>query len=113
MKKINNKLLVIGLAVLIGIFILSKLFRSPKLEGNIRKELVSLDTADITEIRMATSGDQPKVIRLNKEKGNWTAIQDDKSYPVDRNALSSLLATVSEMNAVRMVSRKQDKWESF
>jgi hypothetical protein len=113
MKKINNKILVIGLAALVGIFVLSKLFRSPKLEGNIRKELISLDTAEISEVRVATAGDQPKVIRLTRENNEWKAIQDDKTYPADRSALKSLLATVADMNAVRMVSRKKDKWDSY
>jgi hypothetical protein len=113
MKKINNKLLVIGLAVLVGIFVLAKLFRSPRLEGNIRKELVSLDTAEITEIRMATAGEQPKVIKLTRENNVWKAVQDDKSYPADRASLKSMLTTVADMNAVRMVSRKKDKWDSY
>src|SRR5688572_23159777 len=107
MKKINNKILVIGLAVLIGIFVLSKLFRSPKLESNIRKELVSLDTADVTELRMATAGDQPKLVKLTKENGKWTVSQDDKSFPADKSIVNSLLTTVASLNAERMVSRKK------
>jgi hypothetical protein len=113
MKKINNKILIIGLAVLVGIFVISRLFRSPKLEGNIRKELVKLDTADISEIRMTTAGDQPKLIKLVREGGAWNAVQDDKPYPADKSAVNSLLVTISDLNAVRMVSRKKDKWETY
>jgi len=113
MKKINNKILVLGLAGLIGIFVISKLFRSPKLEGNIRKELVSIDTADVTELRMASAGDQPKVVRLVKEKNVWTVSQDDKSYPADKSIVDNLLTTVASLNAERMVSRKKDKWDSY
>jgi hypothetical protein len=113
MKKINNKVLVIGLAVLVGIFVISRLFRSPKLEGNIRKELVKLDTADISEIRMTTSGEQPKLVKLVREGNAWKAVQEDKSYPADKSALTSLLSTVADLNAVRMVSRKKDNWDSY
>lgn len=113
MKKINNKILIIGLAVLVGIFIVSKLFRSPKLESNIRKELVSLDTADITEIRMASAGDQPTVIKVKKDKGRWTVSQDDRSYPADRSIVEDVLSTVASLSAERMVSRKKDKWDSY
>jgi hypothetical protein len=113
MKKINNKILVIGLAALVGIFVIAKLFRSPRLEGNIRKELVKLDTADITEIRMTSSGDQPKLVKLIRGQGKWTAVQDDKSYPADKSAVNSILTSVSDLNAVRMVSRKKDKWDSY
>jgi hypothetical protein len=113
MKKINNKVLIIGLAVLVGIFVVSKIFRSPKLESNIRKELVGLDTADITEVRMTSAGDQPATIKLMREKNKWMVIQEDKSYPADKSAVNSLLSTVASLNAERMVSRKQDKWDSY
>lgn len=113
MKKINNKVLVIGLAALVGIFIISRLFRSPKLEGNIRKELVSIDTSDVTELRMASAGDQPKLIKLTKASNKWTVTQDDKSYPADKSVVDNLLATVASLNAERMVSRKKDKWDSY
>jgi len=113
MKKINHKILVLGLAGLVGIFIISRLFRSPKLEGNIRKELVSIDTADVTEVRMATAGDQPKVTKLLKNKNSWTVSQDDKSYPASKSVVESLLMTVSSLNAERMISRKKDKWDSY
>jgi hypothetical protein len=113
MKKINNKILIIGAVVLVGIFVITKLFRSPRLEGNIRKELVNIDTADVTEIRMTSSGDQPRLVKLMRDNGKWMAVLDDKSYPADRSAVSSVLAMVSDLNAVRMVSRKKEKWESF
>jgi hypothetical protein len=113
MKKINNNILILGLAGLVGIFIISKLFRSPKLEGNIRKELVSIDTADITELRMQSADEQPKLVKLVKEKNSWRVTQDDKSYPADKATVDNLLSTVASLNAERMVSRKQDKWDSY
>src|SRR6188472_4277522 len=101
MKKINNKVLVIGLAVLVGIFVISRLFRSPRLEGNIRKELVKLDTAEVSEIRMtSTTSDKPRLIKLIREDKGWQAVQEDKSYPADKSAVKSLLSTIAEINAV-------------
>lgn len=109
MKKINNKVLVIGLVALVGIFVLSRVFRSPKLEGNLRKELVVIDTAKVSEVRIA----MPNLIRIVKEGSTWFVYDGDKKFPADRDAVKGLVATISTMKAQRMVSRKQDKWESF
>jgi len=113
MKKINNKILVIGLAGLVAIFVISKIFRSPRLEGNLRKELVKLDTAEISEIRMTSSGDQPKLVKLIRAENKWTVVQDDKTYPADKSSVNNILSTVADLNAVRMVSRKKEKWDSY
>jgi hypothetical protein len=114
MKKINNKVLLIGLSVLVGIFVVSRIFRSPKLEGNIRKELVSLDTADIDEIRITTmAADKPRLIKLIRQEKGWQAVQEDKTYPADASAVASLLPTIADLNAIRMISRKKDKCETY
>jgi hypothetical protein len=111
MKKINNKLLVIGLLALVTIFALSRVFRSPKLEGNLRKELVKIDTAKVTEVRIATA--TPGMLRLLKEGTNWFVQDGDKKYAADRDAVKGVIGTISALDAQRMVSRKQDKWETY
>lgn len=111
MKKINNKVLVIGLVALVAIFVLSRVFRSPKLEGNLRKELVSIDTAKVSEFRIARS--QSNAIRISKEAGKWYVHDANKKFAADRDVVKSVITTVSTLRAQRMVSRKEDKWESY
>lgn len=113
MKKINNKILLIGLLLLIGLFVVSRLFRSPQLESNLRKELVKLDTAKVTEVRVTSSGEDRKTVKLTRENKTWIVTSDDKKYKVDVNAIKGLLNGVGSVQAERMVSRKKEKWESF
>lgn len=113
MKKISNKVLVIGLGSLIAIFVLAKLFRSPKLESNLRKELTSLDTAAISELKIAKGGDVPSVIRLFKQNNVWMVSQDAMTFQADKSVVSGIVATIGNLRAERMASRSKDKWESF
>lgn len=110
MKKINNKILVIGLVVLVGIFVLARVFRAPKLESNVRKELVYLDREKITEVRI-TGRDSS--IQLVKENDRWNAVSGQNNYEADSGAVARMLQTIQLIEATRMATRKQDKWAGF
>jgi hypothetical protein len=110
MKKINNKILAIGLVVLVGIFVLARVFRSPKLESNVRKELVSLQVPRITEVRI-TSPDSS--VQLVKENGKWSVLKDKNKYEADSATVTRMLQTIQLIEAKRMISRKKDKWAGF
>ncbi|HMJ69959.1 MAG TPA: DUF4340 domain-containing protein [Cyclobacteriaceae bacterium] len=110
MKKINNKILAIGLAVLVGIFVVSWIFRSPKLESNVRKELVNLDRTKITEVRISAAD---SAIRLVKVNGKWNVVKNDINVEADSAAVSRMLQTVQLIEATRMASRKKEKWAEF
>jgi hypothetical protein len=110
MKKINNKILAIGLLALVGIFVLTKVFRSPKLESNVRKELVNLDRTRITEVRI--EGADSSVILL-KENNNWTVGRNDVKLDADSATVERMLQTLQLIEASRMASRKKEKWAEY
>ncbi len=112
MRKINNTILIVVLLGLAGIFALSRIVRSPRLEGNLRKELVKVDTARVTEILVTPSGEgQP--VRIVLEDKKWLLRQNDKSYAMDQGSARSILATLAGLQAERMVSRKEENWADF
>jgi hypothetical protein len=113
MKKLNNKILLIVLVAMVGVFALSRLFRSPKLEANMRKELITLDTAKVTEVRIAASAASDKEMKLLKSGTQWWVSRGNKKYTAEAATIKSMLASVASLQAQRMVSRKKDKWETF
>lgn len=113
MKKLNNKILLIVLVAMIAIFALSRVFRSPKLEANMRKELVMLDTAKVTEVRIAASATPGEEIKLLKSGAQWFVSKGNKKYAAETATVKGMLASVASLQAQRMVSRKKDKWETF
>jgi hypothetical protein len=113
MKKINNRILIIVLVVLVGIFIASRLFRSPALESTIRKDLVTLDSASITEIRISPANQQDELISLVKSGKIWTIEQTGKKYNADIYSIKEMLQNLCSIRPERMVSRKKEKWDTF
>lgn len=112
MKKLNNTWLIAALVVLVGAFVVSRFFRAPGLESNLRQQLVQLDTAAITQLRVrpASGGEE---ISLQREGVNWKVTQGSKSAFADRSAVNAALTSLSALKPLRMVSRKKDKWNDF
>lgn len=113
MKKFSNKFLLITLAVLVGIFVLSRVFRSSKLESNIRKELVILDTARVTEVRIKSSATEGEELKLIKTGSNWKVVSGTKEAGTEPGVVKSMLGVAMNLNVQRLVSRKKEKWETF
>lgn len=111
MKKLSNKILLAVLIVLIGIFALSRVFRAPSLEGNLQKSLVQVDTATVDQVKILV-GDTNQIV-LKREGGNWTVQSNGNQRAADRGSINSMLGTMKELVAERMVSRKKEKWDVY
>ncbi|MCB0489594.1 MAG: DUF4340 domain-containing protein [Cyclobacteriaceae bacterium] len=113
MKKFSNKILIIVLVALVAIFALSRVFRSPKLESNLRKELVKLDTAAVTEVRINREAEGAGEVRLKRDGNNWRVSTDSKEAEAGAGAVKSMLGVMKELLAQRMVARKKEKWDTY
>jgi len=113
MKKLNIKILIAVFVGLVTLFVVSRLFRSPGLESNLKKTLVDVDTAAVTEVRIQPAKDRANEIRLVKEGKNWQVATTRQKALSDRGAVNSMLGVVRGMKIQRMAARKKEKWESF
>lgn len=113
MKKYSNKILLIALAALIGIFVLSRVFRSSKLESNLRKDLVLLDTAKVTEVRIQSSATESNELKLVKAGRKWKVVDQGKEANAEDGTVESMLGVAMSICAQRLVTRKKEKWEEF
>ncbi len=113
MKKFSNKLLLIAFVVLLSIFVLSRVFRSDKLESNIRKELVTLDTAKVTEVRIKSTATEGEELKLVKSGAKWKVVSGTKEAMTESGAVNSMLGVAQHLKVQRLVSRKKEKWENF
>lgn len=112
MKKFSNKTLIIILILLVGIFSLSRIFRSPKLEGNLIKELVGFDSAKVTEVRIQPTGGGSE-LKLLRVGNKWKVASDSHEATAETGTVESMLGVVMHLPVQRMVTRKKEKWETF
>ncbi len=113
MKKLSNKILLIGLLALIAAFAGSRLFRSPALESNLRKELVTLDTATITEIRILPGKEHTEELKLVRDGNVWRVNKGQHSEPTNGASIKGMLSALTNLRAQRMATRKKEKWQDY
>jgi hypothetical protein len=113
MKKLNNKILIIVLIALVGIFVLVRMFRTPGLESNLKKELVTVDTAKVTLIKLWPKVDNGEEIQFVKESKKWSVRKGEKQYNLEQGAAGSMLGYLVKMVPQKMVTRKKDKWADY
>jgi hypothetical protein len=80
MKKLNNKILIGALVGLVAVFALSRWLRAPGLESNLKKELLSLDTASINEVRIKPANYKPLEVVLKKEGNKWKVFNNQLQF---------------------------------
>lgn len=113
MKTLNNKTLILILIALVGIFVLVRLFRTPALESNLKKELVSVDTSKVTLIKLWPKSENGDEIQLVKGSMRWTINKGDKQYNLEQGAANSLLGYLVKLVPQKMATRKKEKWGEF
>lgn len=113
MKKFSNKILIIVLVLLVGIFVLSRVFRSPGLESNLKKELVKIDTTKVTEVRIQTPQGDGQEIRLVKGGKKWRVSLGDKQSEAGAGVVESMLGVLKDLQSQRMVTRKKERWDDY
>jgi hypothetical protein len=112
MKKLNNKTLIIILVVLVGIFAVVRIFRTPAQRSNLKKELVSVDTASVTQIKVTPKSEGSELI-FTREGKNWTLKKGEKTYNLEQSSVKGMLGQLVKLAPQKMVSRKKEKWNDY
>ncbi len=112
MKKISNKALFVALVVLVASFVLPRLFRAPGLESNVRSELIRLDTALVTEVKIYPAVDSSE-IKLVRNGLNWKVVKEGREEEVEGGSVEGMLGVLLKLDAQRMMSRKMEKWDTY
>ncbi len=113
MRRSNNKILIIVLVVLLGGFVLTRVFRAPSLERNIEEDLLTLDTAQVSAIHITPAVDNKAEIKLIRSGVDWKVQYRGRTAQVDMNQLNSALGSISEIHADRILTRKKEKWTDY
>lgn len=108
----NNKKLIIVFAALLGLYLLSRLIFSDR-ERTFDPQIVQLDTATVSEIRLFPKAEDGNQITLSKSEKGWTASQGDKSFYTPYNKVSNILSQLSSIRSERIVSKAKEKWPEY
>jgi len=112
MKRSKNTILLIALIILLGGFVLSRVFRSPSLESNLDEHLLTVDTASISAIHInpASAKGEIKLVRSGK---NWEMQFNQSTSRVEIAQVKNALKSIREIHPERLVTRKKQKWQDY
>jgi|ADGO01.1.fsa_nt_gi hypothetical protein len=111
--KISNKILIVALLVLAGVFVLAKIFRSPRLESNLDRTLAQADTSKISHITITQPGAEKTELRLKRNGNRWEVQYDQRTEPASPSAVREVLTSLAGMKAERMVYPEKEKWNTY
>lgn len=112
-KKTNNRLLIIILLALIGLFVFVKFFRSSWTERTMKTDIVEIDTAKISSIVIYPNSQKGTEVKFYKENNNWKVSDTKIVADADVDAVKGLINTFTEMKVLRLVTKSKDKWEEY
>lgn len=112
MNKINNKILLGILLVLIFVF-LGKRFLGDGGERNFKEKLVSIDTSLVNRIVIQPRASNGEKINLTKTGTGWEIAKEDIKDEADINSVKNMLGNMVNMKPKRLVAKSDDKWAQY
>lgn len=112
--RFSNKQLGIVFVVLLVIVIIYWATDSGKNERTFREELVSIDTAAVTEIKLYPRTENYEEVRLFNDEGKWKLhLTPEKMVDVPESKIRNLLNQLLTIIPKRLAARGAEKWQSF
>lgn len=112
MNKINNKILLGILLVLLIIFI-GKRFLGSSGERNFKETLVAVDTSRVNKIVISPRASNGEDITLTKTGTGWQVARATIKDEADINGVKSMLGNMVNMRPKRLVAKSEDKWAQY
>jgi hypothetical protein len=113
-NKISNKTLAGIFGVLAFIFLFLFVWNGDKNERSFREELVTIDTAAVTEIVILPKAKQHGEVKLFKDDENWRVrLDEESSAPVSDDKIAGLLTQLTSIKPERLAARGKDKFADF
>ena len=112
MSKINNKIL-LGILVVLLLVFLGKRFLGSSGERNFRATLVAIDTSQVTKIVIQPRASTGNNITFTKTGTSWEVARADIKDEADLNNVKNMLANMVNISPKRLVAKSEDKWTQY
>jgi hypothetical protein len=79
----------------------------------MEENLLKIDTAKITEIRISPSAQKNEEIKLIRNSNVWKVQRKDLTAAAENRSLKNAIGTLAAIHPDRVESRKKEKWSSY
>jgi hypothetical protein len=112
-KKINNKILLIAVGVLVILYAGVKMYSKFVTDKTISSQIIEVDTTKVTKIQIYPTSEQRAEITFVKSGSSWTVSKDKITAQAEPNGIKQLLSQIMEIKSQRLAAKSKDKWAEF
>lgn len=112
-NKLSIKSLIILLLILLVVVLAIKYFDSKNGDRTFRKELVTIDTAKVDELRFLNLSDDSKTVNLIRSGNNWQLMLGDKLVKADNKVVNNILAMLIKIQPERVAATDRSQWDKY
>ncbi len=110
----SNKSLLLLFAVLLGIFLLSKVFDfGKKPQKSFRTELTNIDSSSVGQIVIYPKAGNHNAVIFEKSNEGWFLTNGNIKSKLDPNVISGLIDQVQNIKVKRLVATSKDQWVPY
>ncbi|MBT3208308.1 MAG: DUF4340 domain-containing protein [Bacteroidetes bacterium] len=109
----KSKTLIIILTILIIAVAITKLIDHNKGERSFKSKLITLDSANVTVIKIYPKSYNFQEVKLAKDNSDWNLYYDNKIVNADIQAVQSMINELRALKTIRQAARSSEKWEKF
>jgi len=112
-SKFNNKILLIVLVILAGVFILTRTVKQRRSSGNLKTDIVKVDSAAINTILLYPSAEKGAEITFSRTGNKWQVTKGEITSDADRNNIGNMFAELINLKPESVVTRNTEKWRDY
>lgn len=112
-SKFNNKILVIVLAVLIGLFFLLRAIYEKRSAGNFKTDLIQIDSSMVSTILLYPSAEKGAEIIFTRTGKKWKVSKGEITAEADENSIANMFGELLVLRPEQLVTRNKEKWSDF
>ncbi|MEN0002940.1 MAG: DUF4340 domain-containing protein [Bacteroidota bacterium] len=107
----TNRLLLLVLVLLLGVWGLSELVFTKK-TSTFKTELIQIDTATVTQFVIQPKGGGQEIM-VNRAEDGWIVSNSDLSINAKAGSVDGLLNALSLVKTKRVAAKKAEKWIAY
>jgi hypothetical protein len=109
-KKINNKVLIIILVGLVGIFVITNYLRNNRSTTTVDTDLIHIDTTAISSIIISPTVGNKEKVAFTKQANNWTVKSGDITTDVKEGSIQNEMGEIPINGFIGYSYTNRRKW---
>lgn len=112
-SKFNNKILLVVLVILAGIFILTRTIKQKRSSGNLKTDIVNVDSSVVTTILLYPSAEKGAEIMFSRTGNKWQVKRGEITSDANKNNVDNMFAELLNLKPESIVTRNKEKWGDY